>query len=216
MQKHKRAPGGGRKPKGDFSQLTSPLSLRMPAEMREQLESSASDNGRSVSQEVLRRIQESFHRDRDRARDPAMRALCFLIAQLAGEVAGPTDTQGRPYFDWRNDRFFFRAFKLAVAKVLDALEPSCEIRSPIGVFDNLRKDEEGIRLFEMFKATYETPEARADTSARTLMSSLMQSDFDTYYFNEVAPNHKAKGLREFYGLIDARRDLQLKTESKKQ
>jgi len=145
-----------------------------------------------------------------------MRALCFLIAQLAGEVAGPTDTQGRPYFDWRNDRFFFRAFKLAVAKVLDALEPSCEIRSPIGVFDNLRKDEEGIRLFEMFKATYETPEARADTSARTLMSSLMQSDFDTYYFNEVAPNHKAKGLREFYGLIDARRDLQLKTESKKQ
>jgi Arc-like DNA binding domain len=216
MQKRKRAPGGGRKPKGDFSELTSPLSIRMPAEMREQLEASANDNGRSVSQEVLRRIQGSFSQDRDRARDPAMRALCFLIAQLAGYVAGFTDPQGRPYFDWRTDRFFFRAFKLAMAKVLDALEPSGEIRSPKDVFDNQKKDEEGIRFFELVKATYETPEARADAAARTLIHSLMQPSFDEYFFNEVAPNHKDSGLLEFYGLLDARRDLQLKTESKKQ
>jgi hypothetical protein len=213
----RRAAGGGRKPKGEFSGVTSPLSIRMPPEMREQLDSSARENGRSVSQEVLRRIQGSFHRDRDRARDPAMRALCFLIAQLAGEVAGPTDPQGRPMFDWRTDRFFFRAFRLAVAKVLEALEPSGEVRSPKVAFENnLMEGEEGIRIFEMFKATYETPEARADAAARTLMSSLMRPNFDPYCFDEVAPDHKAKALRELYGLDNARRDLQLKTEDKKQ
>jgi hypothetical protein len=215
MNKRRRAAGGGRKPRGDFSQLTSPLSIRMPAEMRERLESSAGDNGRSVSQEVLRRIQESFHLDRDRARDPAMRALCFLIAQLAGEVAGLTDPKGRPAFDWRTDRFFFRAFKLAVAKVLDALEPSGEIRSPKDMFDNLDKNEEGIRIFEMVKATYETPEARADAAAKTLMSSLIQPHFDLDHFDEVAPNHKAKGLREHYGFIDARSALQIKSKAEK-
>jgi hypothetical protein len=184
--------------------------------MRQQLDSSARENGRSVSQEVLRRIQESFYLERDRARDPAMRALCFLTAQLAGDVAGLTDPQGRPEFDWRTDRFFFRAFKLAMAKVLDVLEPSGEIRSPKDMLDNLDKDEEGIRLFEMVKATYETPEARADAAARTLLSSLKQPRFNSRYFDEIAPNHKAKGLQEFYGFLDARRDLQLKSESKKQ
>jgi hypothetical protein len=182
----------------------------MPAEMREQLESSARENGRSVSQEVLRRIQGSFYLERDKARDPSMRALCFLIAQLAGHVAGLTDSQGRPAFNWRTDRFFFQAFKLAVAKVLDALEPSGEIRSPKDMFDNLDRDEKGIRLFEMVKATYETPEARADTAARTLFASLTQPSFDEYYFDEIAPDHKANALQDFYGLLDARRDLQLR------
>ena len=59
-----------------------------------------------------------------------MRALCFLIAQLAGQVAGMTDEKGRPLFDWRTDPFFFQAYKLAVAKMLDALQPSGEIVPP--------------------------------------------------------------------------------------
>jgi hypothetical protein len=44
----------------------------------------------------------------------------------------------------------------------------------------------------------------------------MSPKFDPYYFDEVAPDHKAKASREFYGLVDARRDLQLKTEDKQQ
>jgi hypothetical protein len=211
----RRAAGGGRKPKGEFAGVTSPLSIRMPAAMREQLDSSARENGRSVSQEVLRRIQESFYLERDKVRDPSMRALCFLIAQLAGHVAGLTDAQGRPAFNWRTDRFFFQAFKLAVAKVLDALEPSGEIRSPKDMFENRDKDENGIRLFEMVKATYETPEARADAAARTLLSTLKQPSFNEYYFDEIAPNHKRSGLQDFYGFLDARRDLQLKTKATK-
>ena len=56
--KRKRAPGGGRKPKGAFSKLTSPLSLRMPSDMRDELEAAAKASGKSVSQELLRRLQE--------------------------------------------------------------------------------------------------------------------------------------------------------------
>jgi len=208
----RRAPGGGRKPKGEFSGVTSPLSIRMPEQMRRQLEAAAHARGRSVSQEILRRVQETFRSDRDRARDPAMQALCFLIAQLAGGVAGLTDPQGRPAFDWRSDRFFFRAFKLAVAKVLDALEPSGEIRSPMIMFENSDTDEKGIRLLEMVRATYETPEARAEAAARTLMSSLMQPIYDAQHFDEVAPSHKSKGQREHYGFLDARSALQIKSK----
>jgi Arc-like DNA binding domain len=213
MQKRKRAPGGGRKPKGDFSELTSPLSIRMPAEMREQLEASASGSGRSVSQEVLRRIQGSFSQDRDRARDPAMRALCFLIAQLAAEVSGLTDEKGQPYFDWRADPFFFRAFKLALAQVLDALEPRGEIRPPKEMLEAQIEVEgnEGFAITKMVKATYETPEARAQAAVRIVLSSLKQPDPPTHrFFEEIAPNFKAKALREYYGFEAARLDLQVK------
>lgn len=102
-----------------------------------------------------------------------------------------------------------------MAKVLDALEPSGEIQSPKDMFENRDKDEKGIRLFEMVKATYETPEARADAAARTLLSTLKQPSFNEYYFDEIAPSHKPNALQGLYGFLDARRDLQLKTKAAK-
>ena len=80
------------------------------------------------------------------------------------------------------------------------------------MLDNSDTDEEGIRLLEMLRATYETPEARADAAARTLMSSLMQPIRDAQHFDEVAPSHKSKGLREYYGFLDARSALQIKSK----
>jgi hypothetical protein len=207
MKNRKRAPGGGRKPKGDFSQVVSPLSIRMRADMREQLEAAANVNGRSISQELLRRLQGSFDEDRATARDPAMRALCFLIAQLAGEVAGLTDTKGRPAFDWRTDRFLFRAFKLALCQILDALEPSGEIRPPQLMVDAVFEDsEEG--LVKAFKATYETPEARADQAAKTLLSQLQRANPKSV--SSPYESHRAKELSAAYGYEAARGHLTIK------
>jgi hypothetical protein len=213
----RRAPGGGRKPKGEFSGVTSPLSIRMSEEMRRELEAAARARGWSVSQEILRRIQETFRYDRDRTRDPAMRALCFLIAQLAGEIAGLTDEKGQPAFDWRTNPFFFRAFKLGIAKLLDALEPAGEIRSQQAMLDAELHLEStgGPAIMKIFKATYENPEVRADTAVRNLLSNLMQPRFDTRYFDEVAPNHKASGQREYFGFLDARRALQVESKAEK-
>ena len=39
----KRRPGGGRRPKGEFSQLSSTLTIRIPDEMRKQLEDEAAN-----------------------------------------------------------------------------------------------------------------------------------------------------------------------------
>jgi len=203
MSKRKRAPGGGRKPRGDFSQLTAPLSIRMPTEMREQLRSAARAQGRSVSQELLRRVQDSFHRDRDRARDPAMRALCFLIAQLACEVSGFVTEGGTPLYDWRSVPFFFRSFKLAVGHLLDAIEPGGEIYPP--TIETIFNGEHANTLNEALFGSYQSPEARAKVAAETVLrllhrkpTSSKMDGFELFepYLSSIA-----------YGMQDARRDL---------
>ena len=177
MAKNRRA-GGGRKPKGDFSKLVAPLSIRMPAEMRKQLEAAARANGRSLSQELLRRLRESFHRERDKARDPAMRALCFLMAETAHHAVGyhkikPHPPKGLtleeaalgeitleeiPMFDWRSNPFFYRAFKIAFIKLLNALEPQGEIKPPEVKFASAGQREEPGSLQRRWLESYNDPE----------------------------------------------------------
>ena len=48
-QNRKRAPGGGRKPSGPFAQNAAQLTIRMPTEMRGQLEAAAQRRGRSLA-----------------------------------------------------------------------------------------------------------------------------------------------------------------------
>src|SRR5437899_2314055 len=88
IARRKRAKGGGRKPKGPFSELTSQLSIRMPKSMREELVSAAQASGKGLSQELLDRLSNTFDRDRENARDPDMRALSFLIAETARQAVG--------------------------------------------------------------------------------------------------------------------------------
>src|SRR5437868_406906 len=105
IAKGKRAKGGGRKPKGPFSGLTSPLSIRMPKTLRENLESAAQASGKNISQELLVRLSNTFDRDREKAREPELRALCFLIAEAARQAVGIPVSN----LSWRNNPFFFRA-----------------------------------------------------------------------------------------------------------
>ena len=118
----KRAPGGGRKPKHGVR--ASPFSLRLPGELREKLAAAASrHDGKdgSLSEEILRRLKQSFY---DERRDPALRALSHFLGvaiAIAKIVAGP---------DWRSDPWAFRAIKLAFGQILDDFEPKGEIRAP--------------------------------------------------------------------------------------
>jgi hypothetical protein len=207
--KRKRAPGGGRKPKGEFSNLTSSLTIRIPEDVRKQLESESTASGQSVAQVLLWHLRRSFNRERELEREPAMGALCFLIADLAGKVSGLVDAQGRPAFDWRTDPFFFRAFKLAVAQLLDALEPSGEIEPPEMMLRSKMEGGLNEHIHSMLIRTYETPEARAEQAVRTLLSNLQDATYDPSWLNEVEPNFKTYWRRREYGLVDARRDLEL-------
>lgn len=54
----RRAAGGGRKAQGEVSGLRSVMSFRLPTEMRGELAKAAKGNGRSVTQELLSRLEE--------------------------------------------------------------------------------------------------------------------------------------------------------------
>src|SRR5262249_32099374 len=58
---------------------------------------------------------------------PAVAAICYLISQLPVTPFGPPRKDVR--LRWQRHPFVFRAFKLAVAELLDALEPKGEIES---------------------------------------------------------------------------------------
>jgi len=119
-----RKPGGGRKPQGSISGLRSVMSVRMTDAMRKALVKAAKENRRSTTQELLGRLEWSFKEDRKNKRDPASRALGFLIAELAEYVHSGTA-------DWRSDPHLFKAFKIAVPKLLDGLPmPAGKITPP--------------------------------------------------------------------------------------
>ncbi len=234
MAKRKRAPGGGRKPRGQFAKLNSPLSIRMPKEMRTELAAAARKGRKSVTQELLRRLQDSFHRDRDKNRDSALRALCFLIGEVAESVStlGPIRTDDlRPL--WRSDPFLFRAFKLAVGKLLDALEPTGELRTPVTA-EVARSVEAKIGLkvppesVEFMLKTYESPEALSNQVFLFLWTALhggaaSASEAMKGRVREVMLRENPQLLgtfdnmwdQEFYGMSAARRDLQIKLQGEK-
>jgi len=194
MGKRKRAPGGGRKASGDFSGLTVPFSVRMPATMREELKKPAQKRGRSEGQELLARLQGSFDRDRKSSRDIKLQALCFLIAETAEWI-------GR---DWRSNPFYFEAFKLTVGKLLDALRPPGKIGSPL---KRMPREKQGF-LYRVQK----TPKVYSEYVFANIMEALNRtsppSEFPEYA--EIArevPEITAKWDAEFFGMTSAKRHL---------
>lgn len=224
MARRKKIRGAGRKPQGEFSQLTSPFSLRMPEDLRKQLEGAAKKSGRSVSQELLIRLNVSFARERDMERDPAMRALCFLIAEIASQVVGPhkfneeTKTE-TPIHNWRFEPFFYRAFKLAVGRILDLLEPMGDISPPkirieFGPNSGLATQAEADQLAGILKQSFSSPEARADYAIDYILRWLIEAP---QWSPEDRENERRRlegigmpsFLREFYGMSDAVKDLSI-------
>jgi hypothetical protein len=180
----------------------------MPDELRAELEASAKRRGRGISDELIGRLLASFSREREDKLDPTTRALNFLFSKLAWEAH--RGFRGK----WHQNPFMFRAFKLAVAKLLDALEPSGEMRSP---FD------EGF--------PYKTPEKLAQAAVDLTLSSLFFSSA-TLPDHWPAVRHWVKqqqasdpslpyrawlddSEREQFGFVAARNALQLTPKSQK-
>jgi Arc-like DNA binding domain len=159
----KRAPGGGRKPIGP-SAARAQFSVRMPDDLRAELEASAAKRGRTLTQELLWRLRLSLNRERIDRQDQVTRAICFLISDLAEKL------HFRQGDNWHRDPFTFRAFKLAVAKLLDALEPSGEAVSP---FAKLEGSEVPL-LRRQAECWFKTPESAATHVATITLQNLFQ------------------------------------------
>jgi hypothetical protein len=231
MIKHrKRAPGGGRKPKGEFDRLSTAVTTRMPEELRERLVAAADKNDRSITQEILRRLHDSFAHDRNKGREPAMRALCFLIAEVATQVVSPFNDEGDKKFwldegkkkgidvffpDWRSDPFYFRAFKLAVVQLLDALQPPGEVIAPRHHMSltNVEAQQEADAFAARYNRSFESPEARADYAAGYVLASFMAvSKQSIEEHNEEERRLRRIGIRfalNHYGMVNAAIDLKL-------
>jgi hypothetical protein len=216
----KRAPGAGRKPAGPISGKLSNFSTRITKETRSALESEASATGQSISQVAERLIRAGLTSSRDR--DPAMRALCFLIAQLAGHIVGPKlmEVEGSkseiPLYCWRSSPFFYRAFKIAVGQLLDALEP----RGPIRQYDRVitTNEAELDPSLKRYLESFKTPEARAEYSVDYILTAFRSVPHWTEAVREeqrkfVSDAENPTLTREFYAMPDAARDLAIKPKS---
>ena len=219
-KKRSRGRAGGRPPQGEFSNLTSPLTIRMPEDMRTQLEAAASKSGKSVTQELLRRLRDLFQRDIDEDRDPALRALNFFIAEIAEQISGgmylrDQGLRSAMQKEWRADLFNFKAFKFAVSKLLDALEePPGKVRVLSGSAKKKFIAKFGPTALERIKS----PEAFGSYQFNQIweLSAWAQKVRDTSLGEEGKelmlkfPQIWKALTRQLYGLPEARRDLELK------
>ena len=118
MAKRKRAKGAGRKPKGEFHGMRNPLSIRITDALREKLDGACKGSGRSLTQEVTKRLDDSFGIKAEP--DPRLRAITYLIGQV-------TLYTGK---EWRTNPWMFQAFKAAVSLILERLAPPGELIPP--------------------------------------------------------------------------------------
>jgi hypothetical protein len=203
-KKPKRAPGGGRKASGPFQRNTAQLPVRMPEGMRGELETAAHKRGWNLTQELLWRVRGSLSKEREEHRDRALRALCFVISEMALKYFS---TEGRQIAEpWHRDPFTFTAFKLAVGKLLDALRPPGDLRRP--------------RLKDgRWRYGNETPQSIADHAAKETLSDLFYTRMPDRDMKAIIQSmtlvdnpHWGEWLaevleRDFYAMSDARRDL---------
>jgi hypothetical protein len=119
MVKRKRAPGGGRKPKGPISGKSAWLSTRISNDTRQRLDQAAKQNDRSLSQEIELRLRRSFA---EKVSDPYLKGLAFLIRQAAEAIPTSQPLQSSPYK--------FAVFKAAVDMLLTHLTPPGPIEPP--------------------------------------------------------------------------------------
>ena len=210
-QIRKRALGGGRKPSGPFRHSAAQLTVRMPDDMRARLDAAAKKKGWSLSQELLWRLRVSFEKENYADhRDPATRALCFLIAETAQRVHIGI------LVEWHRNPFLFRAFKLAVAALLDQLESVVvSAKSPVPEFSKVLKPHE----LQLIGDRLKTPKTTAAEAAKLTLTSLFLPAHDVedvktrlrgLNFPE-RPNLSEELIKEFEGefyvMANARRDL---------
>jgi hypothetical protein len=187
--RRKRAPGGGRKPRGEFSNKRAMLATRVTTETRKALDAAASISGLSLSQEVERRLRDSLIATDKADRDPATAALCHVITRSAETISLISE---RP---WNGNRWCVEALKFAVTKFLDQV-PTPESDQP-GHLSNF------------------TPELLGASLALGLFSSVEQADPDDDIAATYPERFRPIVRKAGYALSRVRRDLKIPFASRK-
>lgn len=112
----KRAPGGGRTPKGPFKVKSANFSTRITSETRAELERLAKAKGRSLSQEVEFLLREVIDTRRDTP--PHIRSLERAVTLLAKDIERRTGRR------WNDDRFTGESLRHGIDALLLNLAPA--------------------------------------------------------------------------------------------
>jgi hypothetical protein len=212
----KRKPGGGRKP-DPYKKVM--FSTRLEPEVMAAIKTAAETwPGKNVSTFVEALIVEGLRERKNAQRDPALRALLHLIGNLAARISGEAyivepspgaDTET----EWRTDLFAFRTFKFAVRQLLDALEePPGDLVGPVSE-EALNEFGGSPELKSFLLETSRTPENYGAYIFAQLWSLANRATPLTAKGRELMREYPRTGavwMDDFYGLPQARRDLQLK------
>jgi hypothetical protein len=98
--------------------MRNPLSVRIPDGLRDKLDGACKMSGRSLTQEVTRRLNDSFAIKVEP--DPVLRAILYLVSQAAvftGE-------------EWKSNPWMFQVFRAVVSSILQELAPLGELTPP--------------------------------------------------------------------------------------
>jgi hypothetical protein len=136
MTNKKRAPGGGRKPKGPIGSNGAWLQARITDELRANLEQAAAASGRSLSQEAQVRLKESFDLPAELQRHwgtAEVRALAQLVSRVVSSThsaVGATPFQEAGDLAWHRNPFTHAAASAAIATILARYKPEGLIEVP--------------------------------------------------------------------------------------
>lgn len=218
MGERKRAPGGGRKPKGPIRDKRETFSTRITPATRKALDREAAESGQSVSQ-VAERLLLAGLEAKVRSRSMRdVRALSYLFERVALDAANARYERMPARVDvkvahLRVDPFAYQAFKAAVAMLLDEFEPQGPAISPLltrrpkGIKGPIRMTEYEWNSIGRF---YETPQAYGAYICNRLLADLWSDEPSLVrQLLMMQPATADAASYELYGLQDARRDLGL-------
>jgi hypothetical protein len=98
--------------------MRNPLSIRIPDGLREKLDGACKESGRSLTQEVTKRLNDSFVVKGEP--DPFLRTIQYLVGQAA-LFTGP---------EWKTNPWMFQAFRSVVSLILERVAPPGELVPP--------------------------------------------------------------------------------------
>ena len=180
----KRAPVAGRKPRGEFRGKSAVFSTRITPELRAALEREAARSGRSLSQEIERRLTDSMSKAETRKwGPPRTESMMFFLAQLIDSIESETGQR------WIDDPFTFQAVYFGLNLIFSMLKPDGDVVPPNRIkaaFEASRAAEE--KRAEMLGRSVEevrvhtewraTPEGVGEPAARGLWIALRMAPED--------------------------------------
>jgi hypothetical protein len=193
--KRKRAAGGGRKP-NDSSGPGTPFTVRLPADVLESLRAAA-DKGETMSGTLVRRLRFAVAREREAEVNPALQAICYMIAD-AGQIACGTEPE-----TWHLDPTLFQLFKLAVIGVLDGIAPEGAVEWPK---DHARSMEDLAQVFaenvvlNLRMAMPKPPDESRIGEVKKMLASAGVLARDDNSLMDIMRLLHARGRRKFYDM----------------